>query len=121
MIYFETTIVEIGALAAEFESERMLILFGSEAPEGLKDYCYNIQAKPLEQEIKAGDQIVFDGNEYEITAIGTTANETFKQLYHMTIKFDGKKTPDLPGTMHVAAKDFPKLSVGTTIDFKENS
>lgn len=119
MTYFKTTIVEIGAMAAEFESEKMLILFGSEAPAGLKDFCYNIQAKPLEQEIKAGDQIVFDRNEYEITAIGTTANETFRQLYHMTIKFDGKNTPDLPGTMHVAGENFPKLSLGTTIALKE--
>lgn len=119
MSHFKTTIVEIGAMAVEFESEKILILFGCDASAGLKDYCYNIQAKLLEQEIKAGDLIVFDGNEYEITTIGTTVNETCKQLYHMTIKFDGKSNLDLPEAMHVIEKEYPSLSLGTTISFRE--
>lgn len=120
MKYFETSVTEIGAFAAEFEAEKMLILFGEGAPADLKDYCYNIQPKPLKKEIVAGHLIVFDDIAYPITAVGNKANDTFRELCHMTIKFDGKEVADLPGTMHVIDQEYPKLTVGTTISFLDS-
>ncbi len=120
MNYFESTVLDVGEFASDFEAEKMMILFGDGAPADLKDYCYSIQSKQLNKEIEAGHQIVFDNTPYQITAIGNKANDTFKELCHITIKFDGKEIPDLPGTMHVMAENYPKITVGTTIDFRES-
>ena len=42
MLIFETSVQEIGAEAALFADDKMLILFGDNAPEGLKEYAYQI-------------------------------------------------------------------------------
>lgn len=119
MNYFSTSVKEIGHSAADFEAEKMMILFGDEAPDSLKDFCFNIQLNPLEKMMEVGDVISFDSSQYKLTAVGSNANDTFKELGHMTIKFDGNEAADLPGTIHVENKDYPKLKIGTTITLEK--
>lgn len=119
MNYFSTSVKDIGASAKDFESENMMILFGDDAPEGLKDYCYNIQVSDLEKSMEVGDTITFDAIKYTLTAVGSEANTTFKNLGHMTVKFDSSEAADLTGTIHVEAKDYPKIQIGTTITLEK--
>ena len=119
MKYFETIVNEIGELASDFELENMMILFGDNAPEGLKEFCYNIKLSPVRKPMDIGDIISFDNARYKITSVGSKANDTFEELGHMTVKFDGKDTPDLPGTVHVEEKDYPKLVIGSIITLEK--
>ena len=119
MNYFNTSIKDIGVSAKDFETEKMMILFGDNAPEGLKDYCFNIQVNTVGKNIEVGDTISFDSMKYKVTAVGTEANTTFKNLGHMTVKFDGNETADLPGTIHVEEKEYPKVQIGTTITLEK--
>lgn len=119
MTYFESSIKEIGVAAREFAAEKMMILFGEQAPADLKDFCYNIQVKPLKKDLEAGDVLAFDEQRFVITAVGTKANATFRELGHMTIKFNGQTTADLPGTIHVEEKEYPQVTIGSTIRLEE--
>lgn len=119
MNYFSTSVKDIGVSAKEFEAEKMMILFGEDAPEGLRDYCYNIQVNTLEKSMEVGDTLSFDSVSFNLTAVGSEANTTFKNLGHMTVKFDGKEAADLPGTVHVEDKEYPKIQIGTTITLEK--
>ncbi|RCK12938.1 hypothetical protein DT075_06500 [Bacillus licheniformis] len=58
VMLYETKINRIGAQAAAFSDEKMLILFGEGAPDELKDYCLSIDIKPVEGDFNEGDELI---------------------------------------------------------------
>lgn len=110
-----TTIKSIGSQAHMFEEENMLILFGDNAPDDLKDFCYIIDVKPLASEIETGMTLSIDNQAYTITAVGDVVTKNLSDLGHITIKFDGKTAADLPGTLHVKGAAFPVIEAGATL------
>ena len=42
MSVFTTKVQSIGPEAELFKEEKMVILFGKDAPDALADYCYNV-------------------------------------------------------------------------------
>lgn len=115
MSIFKTEVKGIGPEAALFKEEKMIILFGEEAPEGLAEYCYNIIVNQAEKEIAEGMTLMIDDNEYSITAVGGVVNKNLNTLGHITIKFDGSTTPELPGTLYVEEKAMPEIIVGSEV------
>lgn len=118
MTVFETKVTGIGGEAELFKEERMIILFGENAPDSLADYCYNIELKQSTKEIETGMQLVFNDQAYKITAVGGVVRENLDKLGHITIKFDGSTEPELPGTMYVEDKAMPTIEVGTVVTIK---
>lgn len=112
---YETVVKAIGSEANLFKSEELLILFGLDAPAILKDYCYNIEVKPVNSDIKAGMLLMIDEQTYQITAVGDVVAKNLAELGHITIKFDGETKAELPGTLYVAAGPYPKIEIETTI------
>lgn len=115
MAVFETEVTGIGVQAALFEEEKMIILFGDNAPETLADYCYNIRVVPLHKEIDENIKLSFDGQSYQVTAVGEVVKKNLEDLGHITIKFDGSKKASLAGTLYVEEKPMPKIHIGTII------
>ncbi|GMA09304.1 PTS sorbitol transporter subunit IIA [Tetragenococcus halophilus subsp. flandriensis] len=115
MTVFETEIISVGEEAELFEEEKMVILFGKNAPDTLKDYCYNIQVNPVNGSITTGGKLNIGDTSFEITAVGEVVQKNLEDLGHITIKFDGSTTPELPGTLYVEDKDIPDLGVGTHV------
>lgn len=112
---YKNKIKSIGSAVESFEDEEMFILFGDNAPDTLKDFCYCIDVEPINEDIKEGETLIIDKNEYKITAVGNVAQKNLVNLGHITIVFDGADEASLPGSMHVEKKDVPKLSVGSEI------
>lgn len=112
---FETHVTNIGPEAETFQQEKMLIFFGNEAPATLADYCYNIQLAPSTAEITPGMHFSFNDQSYEITAVGDVVKKNLDDLGHITIRFDGSETAELPGTVYVEDKELPTIAVGTKI------
>lgn len=108
-------------MAKEFLNEKMLILFGDDAPAGLKDYCYGVDLNPIEGEIKVGDHVAFDDQIYEITAVGNLVQKNLVDLGHITMKFGGSREPELAGTLYLEDKDMPKIDVGTQIKIEHQN
>ena len=110
---YENKILEVGPLVEELKGENMIVLFGTNAPAELREFCHLLEVKPVDGEIVPGHTLYIDDNKYEITAVGNAATKT-ANLAHITIKFDGSKEAELPGTLYVEAKPVPRLlSFGT--------
>ena len=115
MSVFTTTVLSIGPEAELFKEEKMVILFGKDAPETLADYCYNIEVNPVEGAITTTQELVIDQQRYQITSVGDIVLSNLENLWHITIKFDGSTTPELPGTLYVEDKPMPEISISSTI------
>src|SRR5699024_11200504 len=112
MIY-QTNIKGIGTEAEALAEEKMVILFGDNAPDELVDFCYIIDINEVAGEITEENTVKIDDEEYKTTKRGTAARKTLNDLRHITLKVDGSEHGEQSGTLYLENKEMPK--------FKENS
>ena len=93
----------------------MLILFGDNAPEGLKEYAYQIIINRAKEEITTEMILAIGKTDFKITAVGNLVTKNLNQLGHITMKFTGETTAELPGTLYLEGKEIPIITVGTKI------
>lgn len=115
MTVFETEVISIGSEAELFKDEKMVILFGKNAPDTLKDYCYNIKVNPVDGSITTDSILIIGESSFKVTAVGDVVQKNLEELGHITIKFDGSTSPELPGTLYVEEKELPELAIGTHV------
>ena len=115
-IIYSTSVTSIGSEAATFLTEKMLVTFGANAPEELRDYCYVLGAATSSGPILPGSKAVIDGTSMTITAIGEVAQKNLDALGHVTLVFDGADTPRMDGAIHllVDGTSMPNLHAGST-------
>lgn len=118
-IIYENQVKALGACVDEFQEAGLFIIFGDNAPDELKNYCYSVSVNPIQGTIAAGQVLKVDDAVYRITAVGSEAPHTLEGLGHCTINFSGQTTVDLPGTIYVENKPMPKLCVGTVLQIIE--
>lgn len=112
---YETKVIDIGKEAQQFRSINMLIFFGDEAPEALRSSCFIIDVKPLKKKLEVGQTLKIDNMTYKITGVGNEASRNFNNLGHMSVKFNGSSTVDMPGSINVEDKPFPEIKIGTKV------
>lgn len=105
----------MGACVNSFQDECMFILFGNQAPDTLRDYCYVIDVLPINGKIEPGQTAEIDGNPYTITAVGELVEKNLGALGHVTFAFTGETQADLPGTIYLEKKPIPQLNIGSRI------
>jgi glucitol/sorbitol PTS system EIIA component len=117
----ETIITEIGSLVQSFEKEKILILFGPNAPQELREISVIHQFKSdVNDDLLVEDGKLYLGDqEYSITAVGSSANKNLKELGHISIYFSEPSKDILPGAVFVAPYVFPKLKIGEVIRFEK--
>lgn len=115
MSVYQNQIKSMGPAVDAFGGE-MIILFGENAPDTLKDFCYGIDVLPTNENIKEGMTIAFDGEPYKIQAVGDIAERNLVNLGHLTVNFTGNVDDCLPGAIVVEQKPAPKLGIGTQIE-----
>ena len=81
-VIYDNKVKGMGDCVAEFEDSGMFILFGDNAPDTLKDYCYSIDVNPIAEAIKAGQKAVIDGEDRPIFLWEMFASTFFLQLKH---------------------------------------
>lgn len=114
-VIYENQVKALGSCVEEFKDAGMFIIFGDNAPDELKDYCYSVSVNPINGTIEAGQTLKIGEQSYRITAVGTEAPHTLAGLGHCTINFSGQTTVDLPGTIYVENKPMPTISAGTVL------
>lgn len=119
-VIFQTEIIELGEQVDAFFEEGMFVLFGENAPDALKDFCYFIDTKDVDGTIKPGNRLVIDDNKFLITAVGDIAQPNLEALGHLTVVFSGAKEAGLPGSICVESKPMPKLQVGSKLSIVED-
>ena len=53
-VIYENQVKAAGAAVEEFKDAGMFIIFGDNAPEEIRDYCYSVSVNPINGEIAAG-------------------------------------------------------------------
>ena len=89
-IIYENQVKALGACVDEFQEAGLFIIFGDNAPDELKDYCYSVSVNPIQGTIAAGQVLKVDDALYRITAVGSEAPHTLEGLGHCTINFSGQ-------------------------------
>lgn len=115
---FKTKVLEIGSMVPAFEEEMLVVLFGTNAPNELKDISviHEPQSKFENDSIKEGTKLQMGGNTYTVSKVGSLANANFEELGHLSIYF--KDTDDLlPGAIQVEPGVFPQVEIGEEISF----
>ena len=115
MLIYENIVKKKGELVEAFGND-MFILFGDNAPDTLRDYCYSITVKNTNGKIEKGQYIVIDGEEFEILGVGNIAERNLVELGHITVSFSGDLETLLPGTIIVEKGSSPDIEVGTKIE-----
>lgn len=112
---YETQVNKIGPSVTDFLGEKMLILFGDNAPAELSDYCLTITVNDVDNEIEVGDVLQIAEHQYKITAVGDAVKKNLTSLGHITLKFDGSETPELPGSLYLEDTTIHDVHEGDTI------
>ncbi len=90
--------------------------FGANAPEELHEFSVIHDGTTLEADLEPGDFVSLDGEEFKILAVGEIANQNFRNLGHLVLKFNGETVVDLPGDVCVEAKPLALLHPGSKIE-----
>lgn len=113
---FETRITEIGKDAYEMLSNNVLVLFGNDAPDLLKDICFMHTSKELKENIIAGDCIEIGSEVYNIVCVGKVACTTLSSMGHCSLIFGEVAGSEvLPGSVYLKERKIPEVEVGTCI------
>jgi len=107
---FQTTIVKLGGSALDFLDEKMIIFFNKKVQSDLAEYSVLLDDADSSCDVQVGDSLFLGKKEYRITAIGDVALTNLNNLGHAVVKFDGKRVSDLPGNIHVEAKEIVKIA-----------
>lgn len=118
MIIYENVIKGKGNSVGEFGTE-MFILFGENAPDTLKDFCYLIDLKEADSSIEVGQTLHIDDESFKILAVGDIAQRNLESLGHLTVNFSGDKGDVLPGSIVVEKKDHKALDIGTVMKIEK--
>ena len=108
---YQSEIVGIGPLALDFLAEKMLILYGANAPVELAEISVLHQHGPLEGAIEVGDLFYLGQEAYQVTAVGSEANHTFASMGHCSLYFGDKAGASLPGTIELKGKKLPEIQL----------
>ena len=114
-VIYENEVKGMGDMVEAFMSEGLFILFGDNAPDTLKDFCYTITVKNAEGTIEAGQTLEIDGKPYKIVRVGDVMQKNLEALGHITVNFSGNPEAGLPGAMVVEEAEVPKLKIGSIL------
>ena len=118
MIIYENTVKSKVSLVGEF-GDGMFILFGDNAPDILKDYCYGIDVIPTNSTIEVGQVLKVDDHVFKILGVGNVAEKNLVDLGHLTVHFSGDLDNLLPGAIVVENKSCPKIDINTKITIEK--
>ena len=115
MIKFQAVVTQIGPLVNEFIDAGILVFFGEGAPPELVEFSIIHDGDAQKKDLCPGDKVFIDNHEFLVLAVGDVANENFKNLGHLIIKFNGKNKVELPGDVCVENKPVPAIKVGSEL------
>ena len=116
-VIYQTTITRIGQSAAEALGEQMLITFREGAPADIEEFCYIHRPGELSGPLLRGMQFEIGPQRYQVTAVGSVAEQNLRELGHITLCFDGQNEAKVPGTVHLAAPTPDDIAPGTILQF----
>lgn len=115
MIKYKAQFTQIGPLVSEFLAHNILVLFGSTAPDELREFAVIHDGENLIEPIAVGDTVSFNDESFKVLAVGEVANTNLKNLGHLVLKCNGQTEPEMPGDVCLDDKPLPLIEVGTIL------
>lgn len=113
-------VTHVGPLAFAFEEDRVLVLFGSKAPNELRDISIIHEFSVDRTDwLSTDSRIIFDGTPYQVVAFGTQAAQNFRELGHISVYFSDPEDNVLPGAIYVKPHVLPNVHVGSVIEIRK--
>lgn len=121
MIKYQARVTFIGPMVSEFVNHNILVLFGKDAPDELREFAVIHDGAELKANIEPGDSINVAGKTYQILAVGDVSNSNLANLGHLVLKFNGETVPEMPGDVCLENRDLPEIQIGSklTIESKK--
>ena len=116
MIKYQAKVTEIGPLVSEFVEAGILVFFGIDAPEELREFSIIHDGTTLVEPVSPGDFFFLDDTKYKILAVGDVANLNLSNLGHFIIKFNGSDVVEMPGDICSEAGILPEIRVGMRLE-----
>lgn len=117
-IKYETEVISLGPMVQEFIDNGIMVFFGPDAPQELREFAIVHRHATLNSEIKTGDTVSIGGVTMTVLSVGHIANENLSKLGHFVVKFNGRTDPEMPGDISVAENlPVPDVKPGTVIKF----
>ena len=80
-VIYENQVKASGVAVEEFKDAGMFIIFGDNAPEEIKDYCYSVSVNPINGTIAAGQYVVVDDAAIEIPP----SDQVYKSCFRCSV------------------------------------
>ncbi|WP_241722917.1 PTS glucitol/sorbitol transporter subunit IIA [Raoultella sp. HC6] len=116
-VIYQTTITHIGASATMALEDRMLITFREGASADIEEYCFIHNHGELVGSLAPGAELQLGDRRYPVTAVGDVAEQNLRELGHITLRFDGHRVAEFPGTVHVAGPVPEAIAPGCVLKF----
>ncbi len=114
---FFAHVTGIGDFAQEFIDEGVLVFFADSAPEELQEHAVvHDDEAPLHDDVAVGDKIRIGSVKLPILAVGKVANENFRNLGHLVLKFNGLSEPEMDGDVCVPEVVAPDIKPGMELE-----
>ncbi len=113
------TVTSIGEQAIS-KKDPIIILFGEQATEDLRSVSIIQSFKENQDrvELKPGQSVFFDDQEYTILEVGALANENLNTIGHVTVDFSEVPSEDrLASGLYLKPFKLPKIEIGSTIHY----
>jgi glucitol/sorbitol PTS system EIIA component len=120
-VRYQSTVTGVGELAGEFFAEGIVVLFGDDAPEELREVAVVHAPQITDGGLEPGDRIVLGDAALTVTAVGPVANENLVNLGHLVIKRNGATTHAQPGDVCCDKGVIPALAPGDEIRIEAGS
>lgn len=115
VVKYEAVVTEIGPLVSEFTEAGVLVFFGDQAPEELREFAILHDGKKLAADVVPGDLICLDDDQFRVLAVGEVANQNLSALGHFIVKFNGESTPEMPGDICAESRPVPVIAIGARL------
>ncbi len=112
---YRAEVVSLGEFAGEFIAEQIMVFFGTNAPDELKEHSIVHKHGDLAAPVVTGDTICIGTDSFTVHAIGKVANENLKNLGHFVLKFNGLTEPEMDGDICVDKTTLPPIGPGTVV------
>ncbi|EDW3871757.1 PTS glucitol/sorbitol transporter subunit IIA [Salmonella enterica subsp. diarizonae] len=112
-VIYQTTITRIGQSATEALGEQMLITFREGAPADIEEFCFIHCHGEMNGALQPGARFELG----QVTAVGSVAEQNLRELGHITLRFDGLREAEFPGTVHVAGPVPDDIAPGCILTF----
>lgn len=115
---YEAKVTAIGESVLSFMKIRnSIIIFDNDVPYAYENMVVSHTKSTLTQPIEVGDKLLIADEEYQVSDVGSEANQTLKEHGHCTLVFGVGIKAEMPGQIALEGKKVPRIMIGDMIRF----